>query len=60
MVRVVPGTRMPGSETHDQARTLTPQQAIYDGADLLVIGRAVTAAEEPILAAAELVSYLLG
>ena len=51
---------MPGSETHDQARTLTPQQAIYDGADLLVIGRAVTAAEEPILAAAELVSYLLG
>jgi orotidine-5'-phosphate decarboxylase len=60
LVRVVPGTRMPGSETHDQARTLTPQQAIYDGADLLVIGRAVTAAEEPILAAAELVSYLLG
>ena len=60
LTRVVPGTRMPGSETHDQARVLTPQQAINDGADILVIGRTVTSAEEPILAAAELVSYLLG
>ena len=60
LVRVVPGTRMPGGDMHDQARVATPHQAIDDGADHLVIGRAVTAAAEPILAAADLVGHLLG
>jgi orotidine-5'-phosphate decarboxylase len=60
LVRVVPGTRLPGADTHDQARVTTPRQAIEAGADLLVVGRAVTAADEPILAAAELVGHLLG
>ncbi|MDP6975038.1 MAG: orotidine-5'-phosphate decarboxylase [Acidimicrobiales bacterium] len=60
LVRVVPGTRLPGGETHDQARVTTPREAIEGGADLLVVGRAVTAADEPILAAAELVGHLLG
>jgi len=60
LVRVVPGTRLPEQELHDQARVSTPREAIAAGADLLVIGRAVTAADEPILAAAELVGHLLG
>ena len=60
LVRVVPGTRLPGADTHDQARVTTPRQAIEAGADLLVVGRAVTAADEPVLAAAELVGHLLG
>jgi orotidine-5'-phosphate decarboxylase len=60
LVRVVPGTRLPGADAHDQARVTTPIEAIEGGADLLVVGRAVTAAEEPILAAAELVGHLLG
>jgi|TARA_B110001454_G_scaffold201182_1_gene207380 orotidine-5'-phosphate decarboxylase len=60
LVRVVPGTRLPGADAHDQARVTTPIEAIEGGADLLVVGRSVTAAEEPILAAAELVGHLLG
>ena len=40
--------------THDQARVGTPAEAIAAGADLLVIGRAVTAAPDPEAAAAAL------
>jgi orotidine-5'-phosphate decarboxylase len=50
--RVVPGIRLPGGPRHDQARAATPQEAVANGADLLVIGRTVTAAEDPIAAAA--------
>lgn len=50
--RVVPGIRLPGSEHHDQSRSATPQEAAANGADLLVIGRTVTAAEDPRSAAA--------
>ena len=44
---VVPGVRVAGSATHDQARVVTPRSALAAGADYLVIGRAVTAAAEP-------------
>ena len=50
--RVVPGIRLPGAERNDQARSATPQEAIANGADLLVIGRTVTHAEDPQAAAA--------
>lgn len=50
--RVVPGIRLSGAERHDQARAATPQEAVANGADLLVIGRAVTAAQDPRQAAA--------
>jgi orotidine-5'-phosphate decarboxylase len=50
--RVVPGIRLPGAEQHDQARSATPQEAVANGADLLVIGRTVTGAEDPAAAAA--------
>ena len=50
--RVVPGIRLAGAPRHDQARAATPQEAVAQGADLLVIGRAVTAADDPIAAAA--------
>lgn len=50
--RVVPGIRPVGSPIHDQARSATPQEAIANGADLLVIGRAVTQAEDPFAMAA--------
>lgn len=36
---VVPATRLPGSDTHDQERTGTPGKAIADGANFLVVGR---------------------
>ncbi|HAQ22604.1 MAG: orotidine-5'-phosphate decarboxylase [Acidimicrobiaceae bacterium] len=60
LVRVVPGIRMPGGDTHDQARVAAPSAAVKAGADLLVVGRAVTAAPNPPAAAAELTADLAG
>jgi orotidine-5'-phosphate decarboxylase len=54
LLAVVPGIRLPGGATHDQARVGTPADALAAGADLLVIGRAVTAAPDPEAAAAAL------
>lgn len=48
---VVPGIRPAGSATHDQKRVMTPQDAQAAGADILVIGRAITGADEPRAAA---------
>ncbi len=47
---VVPGLRGPPDEAGDQARTGTPGQAWADGADLLVLGRAVIRAADPVAA----------
>jgi orotidine-5'-phosphate decarboxylase len=58
LTAVVPGIRLPGADTNDQARASTPQQAIAAGADLLVIGRTVTAAADPPAAAAALTESL--
>lgn len=41
-VIVTPGIRLPGGEAHDQKRIGDPQSALDDGADYLVIGRALT------------------
>tara|TARA_B110000014_G_C19880065_1_gene455513 strand:- start:336 stop:731 length:396 start_codon:yes stop_codon:yes gene_type:complete len=60
LVRVVPGIRMPGGATHDQARVATPREALAAGADLLVVGRAVTAADDPVQAATDLAAHLAG
>ena len=51
-LRVVPGIRGAGADSHDQPFPITPEQAIKDGADLLVVGRAVTLAPDPAAAAA--------
>ena len=58
LMAVVPGIRMPSAEVHDQARPATAREAFAAGADLLVVGRAVTGAEEPAAAAAALVESL--
>ena len=44
---VTPGIRPAGSDQGDQRRTLTPAQAIAAGSDYLVIGRPITAVENP-------------
>jgi orotidine-5'-phosphate decarboxylase len=44
---VTPGIRLAGGEHHDQARVTGPAQAARLGADVLVVGRAVTAAPDP-------------
>lgn len=43
---VIPGIR-PASESHDQKRVMTPADAVSKGADYLVIGRAITEAQNP-------------
>lgn len=47
---LVPGIRPEGSIAHDQARIVTPSQAVLAGASYLVLGRAVTAAPDPLRA----------
>ena len=58
IVLITPGVRPTGSDTQDQARVATPQQALDDGADLLVIGRPITGAADPGAAAARIAAGL--
>ena len=57
-VLITPGVRPLGSATGDQARLATPEQALADGADLLVIGRPITAAPDVAAAAAAIADTL--
>ena len=56
LITVVPGIRPAGTPRHDQARAATPAVAVAAGADLLVVGRAVTRASDPAAAAEALVA----
>jgi orotidine-5'-phosphate decarboxylase len=58
LLTVVPGLRPPGTPSHDQARSATPADALAAGADILVIGRAVTAAADRPAAASALIDSL--
>jgi orotidine-5'-phosphate decarboxylase len=49
---VVPGVRPDGSAVGDQKRVMTPRQARDAGASVLVIGRPITGAADPVAAAA--------
>jgi orotidine-5'-phosphate decarboxylase len=44
---LVPGIRLPGGESHDQRRVMTPVAAAEAGARWLILGRAVTSAADP-------------
>ena len=48
---VTPGIRLAGTDTQDQARVVTPSDAIKAGADYLVVGRPITRASDPRAAA---------
>jgi orotidine-5'-phosphate decarboxylase len=44
---LIPGIRLAGDPAGDQARNVTPREAVEAGASYLVVGRAVTAAKDP-------------
>lgn len=55
---LTPGVRPAGANADDQARIATPEQALADGADLLVIGRPITGAADPGDAAASILAAI--
>jgi orotidine-5'-phosphate decarboxylase len=55
---ITPGVRPAGADVQDQARVATPEQALADGADLLVVGRPITGAPDPAAAAARIAMSL--
>jgi orotidine-5'-phosphate decarboxylase len=57
---VVPGIRRSDAPKDDQRRTMAPREALETGADVLVIGRPITAGEDPASAARGLAEEVAG
>lgn len=55
---VTPGVRPTGADRNDQARTMTPREAITNGANHLVIGRPITGAPDPRAAADQILKEI--
>mgnify|MGYP000989600880 CR=1 FL=1 len=55
---VVPGIRPEGAGAQDQKRIATPKAAVAAGADVLVIGRAITGAADPVAAVQSITASL--
>ena len=49
-VTVCPGIRMKSQDVQDQKRVATPEVAKEEGCDFIVVGRAITASEDPVKA----------
>jgi len=59
-VLVTPGIRLASDGANDQARVVTPVDAVRNGADYLVIGRSITGAADPAAKLAEIRDSLEG
>ena len=57
-VVATPGIRPAGGDDDDHARAATPAAAIERGADLLVVGRPITRARDPVEAAARITAEI--
>jgi len=57
-VLMVPGIRPKGSDTNDQKRVMSPDEALAKGATHLVIGRPITQAPNPAKAAQDILDSL--
>ena len=57
---VTPGVRFAGGEKGDQKRVMTPSEARAIGSDYIVMGRPITAAEDPVSAYKEAVRQFVG
>lgn len=60
MALVTPGIRLAGGDVGDQKRIMTPGAALAAGATHLVVGRAITAAADPVAAARQVLSEMGG
>ena len=58
MAIVTPGIRPAGADAGDQKRVMTPAEAIRAGSTHLVVGRPVTGAEDPKLAAQAIIDEI--
>nr|WP_320048471.1 orotidine-5'-phosphate decarboxylase [uncultured Desulfuromonas sp.] len=59
-VVVTPGVRPATAARDDQQRIMTPGQAVAAGSDYLVVGRPISKADDPVLAARAIVSEMTG
>ena len=59
-VTVTPGVRFADGDIGDQKRVMTPAQAKKIGSDYIVVGRPITAAEDPVAAYRRCVSEFIG
>jgi orotidine-5'-phosphate decarboxylase len=57
-VVLTPGVRPAGAALDDQSRVMTPSEAIRAGANFLVIGRPITAADDPVAAAQKILEEI--
>lgn len=58
LVTLVPGIRSKAVVSNDQHNVTTPAHAIADGADLVVVGRQITQADDPFEAYAQIVKEI--
>ena len=59
-VTVTPGVRFADGDVGDQVRVMTPAQAKEIGSDYIVVGRPITAADDPVAAYRRCVAEFLG
>ncbi|MBQ4354100.1 MAG: orotidine 5'-phosphate decarboxylase, partial [Clostridia bacterium] len=57
---VTPGVRFAGGDVGDQKRVMTPEEANRIGSDYIVMGRPITAADDPVAAYKRAVAEFVG
>ena len=59
-ITVTPGIRFAGGDVGDQKRVTTPAMAKELGSDYIVVGRPITAAEDPVAAYEQCIKEFIG
>jgi len=59
-ITVTPGVRFADGDKGDQVRVMTPEQAKKIGSDYIVVGRPITASDDPVAAYRRCVNEFIG